>query len=290
MEEVHSLFSVKTMDGDSIKLVWQRVRQAHEQRRTNQAANGEWLTETEETVLLQELFQLIDCQFGPATDGSPVLVLALREDSRRKRLIATLQIDDPKVTHADDSTLLPPNGAAARDLQATRMAHMQAICKALGISCTDMTSRGQLTGYTLVMPLPPPSSPGHPTPMSAVAGLNAKVPDSSSQGNAPPAPSDAVTPTPPVDSEKKRKKRAELKQFFIASLVQDQEKLATAQQAGDWETVRKVAHQLKGCAASFGFPEVTEQAKTLDELIKSERTTDYHAVCTSLLETLRQIA
>lgn len=46
---------------------------------------------------------------------------------------------------------------------------------------------------------------------------------------------------------------------------------------------------MKGCATSFGFPEITEQAMVLDELIKSEQISGYEAACDTLLVSLRKI-
>ncbi|MBK7875096.1 MAG: response regulator [Planctomycetes bacterium] len=63
---------------------------------------------------------------------------------------------------------------------------------------------------------------------------------------------------------------AELVQLFVADLSRDLEKLTRALEAGDLKQVAFLAHQLKGSAGSYGFPELTRQAARLESCAKGQ--------------------
>ncbi len=62
--------------------------------------------------------------------------------------------------------------------------------------------------------------------------------------------------------------------------------LQKAEQANDLRTLQDLAHQLKGSAASFGFPELTEQAKILEGCLKAEQS--YTQALTALTQKLQE--
>jgi HPt (histidine-containing phosphotransfer) domain-containing protein len=64
---------------------------------------------------------------------------------------------------------------------------------------------------------------------------------------------------------------AELVEMFIDELPQ---RMAAADElAGrsDWESLGRLAHQLKGAAGSYGFPELTDSAATLERACRIDR-------------------
>ncbi len=56
----------------------------------------------------------------------------------------------------------------------------------------------------------------------------------------------------------------ELVQEFVESLGQRVEAMTTALAEEDFETFRKLAHQLKGAGGGFGYPIITEKAAILE--------------------------
>jgi HPt (histidine-containing phosphotransfer) domain-containing protein len=58
--------------------------------------------------------------------------------------------------------------------------------------------------------------------------------------------------------------------LFVADLSRDVERLTKALVTGDLALVAFLAHQLKGSAGSYGFPELTQQAARLETCAKGE--------------------
>ncbi len=58
---------------------------------------------------------------------------------------------------------------------------------------------------------------------------------------------------------------------YVASLPCEIEMLKHAKSARNWEKLAKVAHGLKGSAGNFGFPEVTNKAGHLEDLIRNNK-------------------
>ncbi len=59
----------------------------------------------------------------------------------------------------------------------------------------------------------------------------------------------------------------ELVEMFLADVPERIDTIETSLSAGDHETLRRIAHQLKGAAGSYGFEEVTPVAATLEKAI-----------------------
>ncbi|MBT7480295.1 MAG: Hpt domain-containing protein [Gammaproteobacteria bacterium] len=54
----------------------------------------------------------------------------------------------------------------------------------------------------------------------------------------------------------------------------------------NWDGVKKVSHTLKGAAASFGFPKLTQRAKELCEAFETEQTAEIPAFSQALIDEL----
>ncbi len=60
---------------------------------------------------------------------------------------------------------------------------------------------------------------------------------------------------------------AELVEIFVESLPERVETLKQAFDQGDWETLRRTAHQLKGAAGSYGFDPLSPSAAKLEQRV-----------------------
>jgi signal transduction histidine kinase/CheY-like chemotaxis protein len=66
--------------------------------------------------------------------------------------------------------------------------------------------------------------------------------------------------------------------LFVKGLPDYLARLEQAETDSDLTSLQDLAHQLKGSAASFGFPEITEQAKTLEKVLKTKQPYASHLV------------
>ncbi|RMF43540.1 MAG: Hpt domain-containing protein [Planctomycetota bacterium] len=57
----------------------------------------------------------------------------------------------------------------------------------------------------------------------------------------------------------------ELIEYFIGEMPQRMESLRTAAERRDFETLRELAHQLKGAAGGYGFDIISERAAVLEQ-------------------------
>jgi len=57
----------------------------------------------------------------------------------------------------------------------------------------------------------------------------------------------------------------ELVEFFVDQMPQRVEALRSSFESGSYEELRSLAHQLKGAGGSYGFPQITESARRLEE-------------------------
>jgi signal transduction histidine kinase/DNA-binding NarL/FixJ family response regulator len=57
---------------------------------------------------------------------------------------------------------------------------------------------------------------------------------------------------------------ADLIRDFVADLPARSERIADAARAGDWETLKRLAHQLTGSGGSYGFPRITDAARAIE--------------------------
>ena len=78
----------------------------------------------------------------------------------------------------------------------------------------------------------------------------------------------------------------ELIDIFTQGLPDYQLRLEQADADGDLLTLKDLAHQLKGSAASFGFPAITDQAKALDKALKQDA--PHQSLLATLLTSLKQ--
>ena len=62
----------------------------------------------------------------------------------------------------------------------------------------------------------------------------------------------------------------ELIDEFAAGLEADVESMRKALENGDHDGLRRLAHQMKGAGGSYGYPMLTEAAKTIEEAAKAE--------------------
>ena len=57
----------------------------------------------------------------------------------------------------------------------------------------------------------------------------------------------------------------ELVEFFVEQMPTRVQALQDSFESGALEDVRSIAHQLKGAGGSYGFPQITESARALEE-------------------------
>lgn len=57
----------------------------------------------------------------------------------------------------------------------------------------------------------------------------------------------------------------DLKNLFCADLGEKVKSLEAAVSTGNWETVGRISHQIKGTAKSFGFAEISYLAAELEQ-------------------------
>ncbi len=61
----------------------------------------------------------------------------------------------------------------------------------------------------------------------------------------------------------------ELIDEFVAGLGVDKESIRKVLECGDYEGLRRLAHQMKGAGESYGYPMLTEAATVLEEAAKA---------------------
>jgi len=63
----------------------------------------------------------------------------------------------------------------------------------------------------------------------------------------------------------------ELKQVFLESTSQRQLEIQEALKSSSWDKVRAAAHNIKGSAANFGYPELTDLARVVCDSVDQLR-------------------
>jgi HPt (histidine-containing phosphotransfer) domain-containing protein len=77
----------------------------------------------------------------------------------------------------------------------------------------------------------------------------------------------------------------DLVELFARELPQRVEQIALAHDSGDWETLQRLAHQLKGAAGSYGFHQITPFAAGLEMAVKNgEPKQNIHRALAELIE------
>lgn len=214
---------------------------------------------------MAELMWLIGRRFRSEHGSAVTLQLDLEEDTRRERLVMTWEVANTPTLDARRPSL--------PDLDSARALYLNAVAEQAGAQCIETIADDRLTRCIVVIPWP-----------ATRASEKEHGPASASSLTSSP---DPAVSEPAVDA-RKRRKREELKAFFISSLPEDIQRLQQARAADDWEGVRRTAHQLKGCAASFGFPEITESAAALDDGVKQGETDSLDPLLQDLLQQLEQ--
>jgi HPt (histidine-containing phosphotransfer) domain-containing protein len=78
----------------------------------------------------------------------------------------------------------------------------------------------------------------------------------------------------------------ELIDMFVQGLPDYLSRLQQAEAEQDLSALQDLAHQLKGSAASFGFPQITDKAKVLEKALKTRQA--YQTLLMNLLTTMQQ--
>jgi len=63
----------------------------------------------------------------------------------------------------------------------------------------------------------------------------------------------------------------EIVEMFVEEMPDRTASLLDRLEASDWEGLRRVAHQLKGAAGSYGFEPITHSAAGLEDAIRQSR-------------------
>ncbi len=64
---------------------------------------------------------------------------------------------------------------------------------------------------------------------------------------------------------------------FVAGLTERMAELRTAHEQLDWEMLRTLAHRLKGAGGSYGYPQLSELGKRMEDHFKARRADDFVA-------------
>lgn len=83
---------------------------------------------------------------------------------------------------------------------------------------------------------------------------------------------------------------AALRQRFLVRAAEDAAAIETDMAAGAWDDVGQRAHRLAGNAGLFGFPDITHDARALEEAIDEDaRDEQLIALATTLIAKLRAL-
>ena len=77
--------------------------------------------------------------------------------------------------------------------------------------------------------------------------------------------------------------------IFVESTAKNLKALGSAVAAEDWEGVRAVVHRVKGIAASFGFPVLSQQAEKAQQAIDQGELIEASVLVDQLLQQMRGI-
>lgn len=82
-------------------------------------------------------------------------------------------------------------------------------------------------------------------------------------------------PTAPIRSEfADDPDMAELVELFVSELEERTETIASAMDGSDWETLTRMAHQLKGASGGYGFPSIGAKAAEVEHRLRAGETDD----------------
>jgi HPt (histidine-containing phosphotransfer) domain-containing protein len=82
----------------------------------------------------------------------------------------------------------------------------------------------------------------------------------------------------------------DLVEMFVAEMPGRADNLLARLRSGDWEELRRAAHQLKGVAASYGFAPITLSAARVEEAIaRQEPIEEVRQAAEDLLDLCRRV-
>ena len=81
----------------------------------------------------------------------------------------------------------------------------------------------------------------------------------------------------------------ELMAIFFDSSTKNRDKLNAALSNKEWSEVRATVHTIKGSAASFGYPELSKMAETVQLAIDQERLDEVPALAMALVRSIGEI-
>ncbi|HEX4070313.1 MAG TPA: Hpt domain-containing protein [Planctomycetaceae bacterium] len=82
----------------------------------------------------------------------------------------------------------------------------------------------------------------------------------------------------------------ELLRAFADTIPEKQQTVLELRRAGSFDELRRWAHQLKGAAGGYGFPELTEVAAELEQACKAQDADRITLGVDSVLDYLKRIA
>lgn len=62
---------------------------------------------------------------------------------------------------------------------------------------------------------------------------------------------------------------------FVSGLTERMAELRTAHEQLDWDLLRTLAHRLKGAGGSYGYPDLSELGKRMEDNFKAQRADDF---------------
>ncbi len=78
-------------------------------------------------------------------------------------------------------------------------------------------------------------------------------------------------------------------EMFVEEIPERVDNLIRCLNRGDWEQMRRAAHQLKGAAGSYGFAPITSGAASLEDTIRqAQPEADIRRACDELVNLCRQ--
>lgn len=82
----------------------------------------------------------------------------------------------------------------------------------------------------------------------------------------------------------------ELRERFVARACEDRTALAEALAGGDADGVRRIVHGLAGAGGTFGYPEISEAAQRIEDMLDGgARLEGVRPLCCALAERIAQL-
>ena len=90
----------------------------------------------------------------------------------------------------------------------------------------------------------------------------------------------------PVQTEVEQEVDDELMAIFIKSTRQRKAAMAEALSTQEWQQIREIAHAIKGSATSFGYPQLSKIAESIQLMIDDEKLDEVPALAEELLRAM----